>query len=218
MSLDLLLALLILFAIFLYKSLTLITPIRSSSKRPCRCCGKLTTLRCSRCHEAYYCSPEHMTSDWRTHKSACRKSLDALLFPVDSEMPVLIKIPYTSKVDTDGAPALPPTPYHALDLEILNQHLRGLEMKFVSKLGSHGAALERPLVVMYSSEWSELQRNQCVADLTGGRMGVPWAGNVLVLRQKGKLYAETYESARMEDVEAMKKFFEEYQDFEPYAF
>jgi len=159
-----------------------------------------------------------MTSDWRTHKSACRKSLEALLFPVDGTTPGIIKIPYTSKVDTDGPSALPPTPYHALDLQILNQYLHGLEMKHLTKLGSHGPTLERPLVVMYSGDWSELSRNQCVVELTRGRMGVPWAGNVLVLRQKGKLYAETYESARMEDVNAMQRFFEEYRDFVPYAF
>jgi hypothetical protein len=137
------------------------------------------------------------------------------LFPVDEALPVLLKIPYTSKLDTD---ALPPTPYHDLDSQTLQRYLRGLEMKHVSRLGSHGPVLERALVVMYSSEWSELSRNQCIEGLTGGRMDVPWAGNVLVLRQKGRLYAETYESARMEDVAAMSRFFEEYQDFVPYAF
>ncbi|KAJ6500378.1 hypothetical protein C8R45DRAFT_820238 [Mycena sanguinolenta] len=219
MPLDLLLLAVIIFAILLYKSSTSIKPVQSESwKRPCECCGKLTSLRCSRCHEAYYCSPEHMTNARQTHKRVCRKPLDALLFPVDGTAPSTIKIPYTNEVDTDQPAAFPPEPYHAFQPGILKKYLHGLEMKYVSRMGSNGPALERPLVVMYSSDWSGMEKNRCVAELTGGRMSVPWAGNVLVLRQKGKLYAETYESAKLEDVDAMKRFFEAYEDFVPYAF
>ncbi|KAF8185012.1 hypothetical protein K438DRAFT_1837263 [Mycena galopus ATCC 62051] len=160
-----------------------------------------------------------MASAWKTHKPACRKTLDALLFPVDGTTPSTTRIPYTNEIDDDGVPAFPPKPYHNLELQVLCKYLDGLEMKHVSRLGSGGPALARPLVVMYSSDWSGLRKNQCIKGLTGGRMGVPWAGNVLVLRQKGKLYAETYESVKMEeDVDAMTRFFEEYQDFVPYAF
>ncbi|KAJ7849061.1 hypothetical protein B0H14DRAFT_2356350 [Mycena olivaceomarginata] len=219
MSLDLFLLLVILFVILLHRQITHIAPIQNSNgKKPCRRCGKPTSLRCSRCHEAYYCSPEHMTSDWQTHKSACRKSFDALLFPVDSTIPTMIKIPYTSKIDDDGAPVFAPKPYHALDSQVLNQYVDMIGMKHVRKFGSYGPPLERPLVVIYSDNWSGLSKNQCIAELTGGKMGVQWAGNVLVLRQKGELYAETYESARTEDMVAMKRFFEEYRDFVPYAF
>ncbi|KAJ7445819.1 hypothetical protein B0H11DRAFT_2086993 [Mycena galericulata] len=220
MSLDLLLFLAIILGILItnFKSSN---PTPNSSKRPCTLCGSLTSLRCSRCHEAYYCSPEHMTADWKNHKILCRKAnrpvLEALLFPVDSAMPSLVKIPYRSKVDTDG---LAPRPYHDLDSETIQRHLRGLEMKYVNRLGSYGRLLERPLVVLYGSDFQldGSPPNQCIISLTGGRMSIPWAGNVLVLRQKGPLYSETYESATMLDVVAMSKFFEEYQDFVPYAF
>ncbi|KAJ7694995.1 hypothetical protein B0H14DRAFT_2418943 [Mycena olivaceomarginata] len=57
MSLDLFLLLVILFAILLHRQITHISPIQNSNgKKPCRRCGKPTSLRCSRCHEAYYCS------------------------------------------------------------------------------------------------------------------------------------------------------------------
>ncbi|KAJ7702431.1 hypothetical protein B0H17DRAFT_923573 [Mycena rosella] len=218
MSLDLLLLLLIILAILLNKSLT--PPPRTTSK-PCIGCGKLTSLRCSRCHEAYYCSPAHINADWINHKITCRKAnrpvLEALLFPVDEPAPRLVKIPYLSKVDTDG---LQPTPYHELDVPTMGRLLRGLEMKYVSRLGSHGSQLDHALVVMYGSDFQldGSAQNECIAGLTGGRMPIPWAGNVLVLRQKGRLYSETWESATMEDVAAMSRFFEEYRDFVPYAF
>ncbi|KAJ7756784.1 hypothetical protein DFH07DRAFT_742304 [Mycena maculata] len=216
MSLDLLLFLAIVLTILL-KNWKSTTPTPSSTKSPCIRCGMLTSLRCSSCHEAYYCSPEHITADWKNHKVVCRPGFEALLFPVDAAAPVLVKIPYTSKVDTDG---LEPTPYHDLDSATLRRFLHGLEMKYVSRIGSHGHLLERPLVVMYGSDFrvDNSPLNQCIAGITGGRMGIPWAGNVLVLRQKGRLYYETYESASMEDASAMAKFFEEYQDFVPYEF
>lgn len=166
-------------------------------------------------------SLKYYHQDWRNHKVACRKAsrpvLEALLFPGDGLKPVLVKIPYTSKVDTDG---YAPTPYHDLDSETLKRYLpRGLEMKYVSKLGRQGRLLDRALVVIYGSDFQlDGSLNQCIVGLTGGRISVPWAGNVLVLRQQGRLYSETYESATMEDVAAMSRFFEEYEDFVPYAF
>jgi len=219
MSLDLLLLLTIILAIML-NHLKSSNPNPNSTRRPCTRCGNLTSLRCSRCHDAYYCSSEHRAADWRNHKVTCRKAvrpvLEALLFPVDAATPVLVEIPYTRKVDTDG---LAPTPYHDLDSETLKRYLRGLEMKYVSRMGGHGPPLERALVVMYGSNFQldGSPLNQCIAGLTGGRMFVPWAGNVLVLRQKGPLYSETYEDATMADVAAMSRFFEQYsdQDFGP---
>ncbi|KAJ6606614.1 hypothetical protein DFH09DRAFT_820865, partial [Mycena vulgaris] len=151
----------------------------------CIWCGKLTSLRCSRCHEAYYCSPEHILADWTNHKAACRKTdrpvLEAILFPIDGETPVMVKIPYTKKVDTDG---LQPTPYHLLDSQTMQRFLRGLEMKQVSRLGSHGPLLQHALVVFYGSEFQidGSPRNRCIMNLTGGRMAIPWAGNVMVVR------------------------------------
>ncbi|KAJ7189846.1 hypothetical protein GGX14DRAFT_580338 [Mycena pura] len=203
MSLDLLLLLIILFTILLNK---FSVSTSNTTSRPCVICGKLTSLRCSRCHEAHFCSTEHMSAGWRNHRTVCRKQerpvLEALLFPADAASPVTVKIPYTTKVDTD------------------RDFLRGLEMKHVSRLGSHGPVLDRALVVMYGSEFQldSSPLNQCIAGLTGGRMSIPWAGNVLVLRQKGRLYSEMYESATMEDVDAMTRFFQEYKDFVPYAF
>ncbi|KAJ7168071.1 hypothetical protein C8R43DRAFT_983005 [Mycena crocata] len=216
MSLDSFLVLIILFAILLNKA---IPPTSETASKPCIRCGKFTSLRCSRCHEAYYCSPEHMSDDWANHKVACRRKqrpvLEALLFPVDRTTPAILNIPYSTKVDADG---IEPTPYHDLDTQMLKRYLRGLEMKHVTRLGSYGRRLDCALVVLYSSDFNGLARNQCVASLTEGSMHVPWSGNVLVLRQEGALYSETYASATMEDVAVMSRFFAEYRDFVPYEF
>ncbi|KAK7023838.1 cora-like protein [Favolaschia claudopus] len=161
-----------------------------------------------------------LLQDWKSHRSECRKSLNALLFPADNAAPAMVQIPYTDKVDTDNSiPGYPSKPYHALDIQILRKYIANtLEMKYVTRMGSRGQPLTQPLVAMFSGDWEGLPRNQCVAHLAGQEVGVPWAGDVLVLRQKGKLYDETYESATMEDVKAMQRFRAEYRDFEPYGF
>ena len=43
--------------------------------RACAQCGEpvVKRLRCSRCKEAYYCSPDCQREAWSTHKPACRK-------------------------------------------------------------------------------------------------------------------------------------------------
>ncbi|KAJ7043315.1 hypothetical protein C8F04DRAFT_1074390 [Mycena alexandri] len=233
MSLDLLLFLFILLAILVHnwKSSPPTPSSSSNAKRPCIQCGKPTTLRCSRCHAAYYCSAEHMTSvpsncfvlsispltaatqDWRNHRTACRKAFDALLFPVDGDRPLLVKIPYTNQANPDDGP------YHDLDSPTLKRYINGaLGTSYVTKLGSYGPALDHALLVIYHDYWANESRNQCIEELTGGRMGIAWAGNVVVLRQKGRLYSNTYESAKLEDIAAMTRFFGEHQDGVPYAF
>ncbi|KAJ7273361.1 hypothetical protein C8J57DRAFT_1179225 [Mycena rebaudengoi] len=210
---------LLLFIIILYAISSLRAPEARRTTRPCIHCGKSTSLRCSRCHEAYYCSSDHIALDWINHKSVCRRKVkdaskfDALLFPVDGGAPTMVEIPYTIKND-DG-----PKPYH--DLASLRPWLpNGLEIKYVRRMGSHGPPLGRMLVVMYGGAFQVdgSPQNECIASLTRQWMHVPWAGNVLVLRQEGEVICDRYQSATMEDLEPMVKFFEEYEDFVPYGF
>ncbi|GAA5876584.1 hypothetical protein JCM1840_000817 [Sporobolomyces johnsonii] len=47
----------------------------SVSSQPCAVCGKLTTLRCSKCvtagHSLFFCSPAHQQILWPSHKRIC---------------------------------------------------------------------------------------------------------------------------------------------------
>jgi len=38
----------------------------------CAVCGGESTLRCSRCRDVHYCTPEHQAEAWKTHKSKCK--------------------------------------------------------------------------------------------------------------------------------------------------
>ena len=39
----------------------------------CAVCQKPDSKVCSRCRNAFYCSPEHQKVDWKTHKVSCTK-------------------------------------------------------------------------------------------------------------------------------------------------
>ena len=38
----------------------------------CDVCGKLASLRCSRCGGAYYCCAQHQKIHWKIHKEMCK--------------------------------------------------------------------------------------------------------------------------------------------------
>mmetsp|Transcript_1182 Transcript_1182/g.2605 ORF Transcript_1182/g.2605 Transcript_1182/m.2605 type:complete len:368 (-) Transcript_1182:51-1154(-) len=45
----------------------------ATTERACPNCSKAATLRCSRCHAAWYCSPECQRVCWPTHRAVCPK-------------------------------------------------------------------------------------------------------------------------------------------------
>jgi hypothetical protein len=44
----------------------------------CNVCQKPSTLRCSKCRQAYYCSKECQKKDWKLHKKSCGKNEGAM--------------------------------------------------------------------------------------------------------------------------------------------
>ena len=52
----------------------------------CLLCGGMgKLLRCSRCHDAHYCSREHQRKHWREHKCVCSETVISL--PVSAATP-----------------------------------------------------------------------------------------------------------------------------------
>lgn len=65
----------------------------------CQLCGATQNLsRCSKCKSAYYCSKQHQTLDWKSHKIVC-KSLSQTL-PVG---PIPIQDPVNNRFFTEGS-------------------------------------------------------------------------------------------------------------------
>ena len=48
-------------------------PERALRRLRCPVCAAQGTLCCSQCRSAFYCSAEHVKSDWSEHKKACKR-------------------------------------------------------------------------------------------------------------------------------------------------
>eukprot|EP01038_Epipyxis_sp_PR26KG_P010785 gene10785-14481_t len=62
-------------------------------------CGLESRLRCSRCHQAYYCCVEHQKSDWSIHRKTCSSpdiKIKKLVSNLDSQISVISGNPESS--------------------------------------------------------------------------------------------------------------------------
>jgi len=184
-------------------------------------CGTPSTKSCASCKTAYYCGGEHQKKDWRSHKEYCHKvkvaganTFDAILFAVDETKPRLIKIPWTLIPGDEDDPGS----YQRLEREIWFKHPdKCIRYIHFNRWGINGAGLGRGLCLMHddNSMINGSSLNRCIVDVTEGRAGHPWCGNILGLRMKGHSY-DFYESADMEeDLKPIVTYFEEYGNVMP---
>ncbi|KAJ7873960.1 hypothetical protein B0H13DRAFT_2236194 [Mycena leptocephala] len=168
---------------------------------PCLVCGRPTSQWCSRCRAAFYCSPEHLQSDWPHHRERCRHSapyvsnmivtlpsveldyvsVSAIFFLTDEDRPKMITLRCRS-------PHRPRTPYFDAppDSIVLTQNLSGELLRF-------------PLHVFYSP-----------TALTKGPQSAPWCGNVVALKFSGSR-RQGYTEASSNDLPALSAYFLSYK-------
>jgi hypothetical protein len=178
-----------------------------------------------------------INQDWHRHRSNCHPrthteearlynnqtnnvesskpilAVDALLFPVDENVPRIIKIPYTIEDDEDH----PGQAYHRC--RDIGKFVSGPSIKYVKTLGRKGPALNRTLAVFFGDAFliDGSRPNRCIQCLTGGKMHLLWSGNIVVMRAEEPIYrVERWNNATMEDIIPMVRFFHEYHDSEAY--
>ncbi|KAF8266593.1 hypothetical protein EI94DRAFT_1701620 [Lactarius quietus] len=155
--------------------------------------------------------PCHQKQDWRSHKEYCRKvkaaganTFDAILFAVNETKPRLVKIPWQMTQDEDD-----PTPWQNIDIDSWFKH--------TDRWGINGPGLGRRLCFWYDDNFlrNGLPLNRCIVEVTGGRAGHPWCGNIVALRLDNScpLYSSSdiYTNMDMkEDLKPLVTYFEEY--------
>ncbi|KAJ7860433.1 hypothetical protein B0H14DRAFT_2744770 [Mycena olivaceomarginata] len=182
-----------------------IMPHPSVNQR-CAVCERATSLWCSRCQNAWYCSPEHMRSDWPRHRSHCHApsslygsnmiatpppaepeyiSVNAILFLADEERPRVISVRCRP----------PQRPSHGLC------PVPALQPPCAS-----------PLHIFYSS--SALNRsspvNRAIYHITSGAAPKAWCGNVVAFKFNGAR-RQGYTEAGSNDLPALSAYFLSYQ-------
>jgi len=182
---------------------------------------------CSRCQRAWYCSPEHLTSDWPRHRKECNPtsnpgyanvnmiatpppaepqyiSVSAILFSPEEERPRIITVSCRpSHRPSHGMCPVPLVQTHFMD---------GQAEGIVLTQGLNGEPLRFPLHLFYSP--TSLQKsspvNRAIYHITSGAAPKPWCGTVIVLKFNGSR-RQGYSDAGSNDLPALSAYFLAYK-------
>jgi len=194
---------------------------------PCTLCCRPTSMWCSRCQSAWYCSAEHIYSDWPRHRTECIPAMSptscynvnmiatpppaepqfvnvsAILFSPEEERPRIITISCRpSPKVTQGMCPIP----------ILDAHFDDQVRDIVLTQGLNGEPLRFPLHVWYAPQL--LQKgspvNRSIFHITSGAADKPWCGPVIVMKFNGSR-RQGYSDAGSNDLPALSAYFLSYK-------
>ncbi|KAI0339425.1 hypothetical protein BDW22DRAFT_1486883 [Trametopsis cervina] len=193
----------------------------SSVRHPCAVCCMPTTLWCSRCQNSWYCSAEHMQTDWPRHKHNCvpiaqqydiianptpdppQQSdliVSALFFHPQEERSRIISV----ECEPTGTPSQGLCPQPLLDHYFTECKAHTI----ILTQGLNGEGLRFPLHIWYCP--LSLQRgapiNRAVQRITSGAAERPWCGSVIVLKFNGSR-RQGYADAGSNDLPALSAYF-----------
>ncbi|KAK7031636.1 Hif prolyl hydroxylase [Favolaschia claudopus] len=191
-----------------------------SLNHPCAVCNRATSLWCSRCQNAWYCSPEHMRSDWPQHRAHCHSacvqygsnmiatpppaepeyiSVSAILFLADEDRPRIITVKCRP----------PQRPSHGVcPIPMLQAYFDAPPNNVVLTQGLNGEPLRFPLHIFYSptalSKASPI--NRAIYHITSGAASKPFFGNVVAFKHSGAR-RQGYTEATSNDLPALSAYF-----------
>ncbi|KAI9067984.1 hypothetical protein FKP32DRAFT_214473 [Trametes sanguinea] len=195
---------------------------------PCILCCQSTHMWCSRCHAAWYCSPEHLQRDWPRHRQEC--------IPINSQQqaqyPNMIATPPPAQPELISVSAIlfmpheerfriitvQCTPQGTISQGICPSPL--LQDYFTDSVpntiiltqGLNGEPLRFPLHIWFCP--TSLQRgspiNRAIYRITNGHATKAWCGPVVVLKFNGSR-RQGYADAGSNDLPALSAYFLAYK-------
>ncbi|KAF8199085.1 hypothetical protein BJ912DRAFT_950851 [Pholiota molesta] len=184
---------------------------------PCTLCCRPTSMWCSRCQSAWYCSPEHIHSDWPRHRKECIPAqsppsaynpqfvtVSAILFSPEDERPKIITV--DCRPSTKASQGMCPIP-------VLDAYFEGTQVSsLVLTEGLNGEPLRFPLHLWYAPQ--QLQKgtpvNRSIFHITSGAAEKAWCGPVVVLKFNGSR-RQGYSDAGSNDLPALSAYFLSYK-------
>ncbi|TFK90126.1 hypothetical protein K466DRAFT_644566 [Polyporus arcularius HHB13444] len=192
-------------------------------KHPCTICCRPTTLWCSRCQNAWYCSPDHLNNDWPRHRRECvptnmpqtqYPNMIATPPPVQAELisvSALLFMPHEDRVRVTTVQCQPqgtisqgmcPTPL------VQEWFTESVPNTIILTQGLNGEPLRFPLHIWYCP--TSLQRgspvNRAIYRITSGAAVKHWCGPVVVLKFNGSR-RQGYSDAGTNDLPALSAYF-----------
>ncbi|KAJ7482158.1 hypothetical protein B0H11DRAFT_1723784 [Mycena galericulata] len=186
-----------------------------AAKNPCLVCDRVTSLWCSRCRSAWYCSTEHSRSDWPRHRKQCRRSGGLGYSMIATLPPESISVSGILFVASEDQPRIttiecqPPQPpsQGMCPVPCLQSYFDAPPASIVLTEGLNNEPLHFPLHIFYSdialAEASPI--NRAIYHLTL-RTPKPWYGNVVVLKFNGAR-CQGYSEADANDLPVLSAFF-----------
>ncbi|KAK6996346.1 Hif prolyl hydroxylase [Favolaschia claudopus] len=188
-----------------------------SLNHPCAVCKRATSLWCSRCQNAWSCSPDHMGSDWPQHRNHCHSasaqygssmiatpppaepeyiSVSAILFLAEEDRPEIITV------------RCRPPQHGVCPIPMLQTYFDSPPDNVVITQGLNSEPLRFPLHAFYSptalSKASPISRS--IYHITSGAASKPFFGNVVALKYKGAR-RQRYTDASFNDLPALSAYF-----------
>ncbi|KAI9573868.1 hypothetical protein HD554DRAFT_2202031 [Boletus coccyginus] len=192
---------------------------------PCTVCCRPTSMWCSRCQATWYCTTEHLHSDWPRHRRECIPAthaqscnmiatpppaeqqlimVSAILFSPEEERPRII----TVKCRPSQVPSQGICPQALVSGHFTDGHAESI----VLTQGLNGEPLRFPLHLWYSP--TALSRgapiNRAIYHITSGAAAKAWCGTVIVLKFNGSR-RQGYSDAGSNDLPALSAYFLAYK-------
>ncbi|KAI0048742.1 hypothetical protein FA95DRAFT_1007945 [Auriscalpium vulgare] len=200
-------------------------PSVSLINHPCTLCCKATSMWCSRCQNAWYCSPEHLNNDWPRHRRECTPANPAqqynMIATPPPAKPQIITVSAIFFAPEEDRPRIitvncqpPQTPPQGIcPAPIVQDYFPGGQANsVVLTQGLNGEPLRFPLHLWYSpiSLSSGSPINRAIFRITSGAAAKPWCGPVIVLKFNGSR-RQGYSDAGSNDLPALSAYFLAYK-------
>ncbi|EMD39168.1 hypothetical protein CERSUDRAFT_47630 [Gelatoporia subvermispora B] len=180
---------------------------------------------CSRCQRAWYCTPQHLTSDWPRHRKECvpvqpsqHCNMIATPPPIVQQVITVSAILFTPEEERSRIISVQCRPQGTLSQgmcpvpQLQEYFPEGMPSTIILTQGLNGEPLRFPLHIWYCP--AALQRgspvNRAIYRITSGAAAKVWCGPVVVLKFNGSR-RQGYSDAGSNDLPALSAYFLAYK-------
>ncbi|PCH44431.1 hypothetical protein WOLCODRAFT_76780 [Wolfiporia cocos MD-104 SS10] len=198
---------------------------QSLISHPCIVCGQTTTMWCSRCQNAWYCTPAHLQGDWPRHRKECipvvstqQSNMIATPPPIQQQLITVTAILFAPEEDRSRLITVQCRPQGTQSqglcpLPLVQDYFtEAVPNTIILTQGLNGEPLRFPLHIWYCPR--ALQRgspvNRAIQRITSGAAAKAWCGTVIVLKFSGSR-RQGYSDAGVNDLPALSAYFLAYK-------
>ncbi|KAI0079100.1 hypothetical protein K474DRAFT_729514 [Panus rudis PR-1116 ss-1] len=183
----------------------------ATASQPCILCNRPTTMCCDRCRSAFYCSPEHLQTDWPRHRGECTPIPQSMISMPQQQLPevsALLFKPNASQYEIIRV-RCQPRGLGVCPVPLVQQYFpESVPSTVILTQGLNGDSLRFPLHIFYCA--TSLRRgspvNGPIYRITSGAAPKPWAGPVVVLKFTGTR-RQNYSDASSNELPALSNYF-----------